>query len=244
MPSVLTPPPAQQISDLPTARVEVATPIIAPPGATSPAPETPKAGLRPRALLAVGATGIMLVFAVLSVALLPALQPATSTSALYHQTLTAPADGWPNSDGCQFTASGYQVSGPNVCFYGGQDVRDASVSVTVTRASDGNDPSAGIAFRRTGPGAFYTFEIDGAGDWAVYKRGTILQQGENDAIKTDAGAKNQLEAQMKGSHYIFFVNGTQVAQADDAEFAIGKVGLTGYTGLEVVYTDFTIAPLR
>ena len=62
-------------------------------------------------------------------------------------------------------------------------------------------------------------------------------------IKTDAGAKNTLQVQMKGDHFVFSINGARVAQADDAEFTSGQVGLTGYTGLKVVYTDFTIAPL-
>lgn len=167
---------------------------------------------------------------------------AASTNGSYHQALTAASDGWPNSGACRFTSSGYEVSGPSDCFYGGQDVRDATVSVTMKRVSGGDDPSAGLAFRRTGPGAFYTFEIDGNGNWVVYKRGAVLKQGESDAIKTDPGAKNTLQAQMKGSHFTFSVNGAQVAQADDAEFAAGKVGVTGYTDLAVVYTDFTITP--
>jgi hypothetical protein len=108
--------------------------------------------------------------------------------------------------------------------------------------SGGSDLSAGIAFRHVDPGSFYTFEIDGNGDWAIYKRGKVLQQGVSTAIKTDAGAKNTLQVMMNGSHFTFVINGAQVAQADDAEFAAGAVGLTGYTGLKVVYTDFTITP--
>ena len=135
------------------------------------------------------------------------------------------------------------MSGPSACFYDGQDVRDATVSVTMARTSGSADLSTGLAFRRAGPGAFYTFEIDGNGDWAVYKGKSVLQQGVSLAIKTDAGAKNTLQVQMKGDHFVFTINGEQVAQADDAEFASGQVGLTGYTGLKVVYTDFTITPL-
>jgi hypothetical protein len=191
------------------------------------------------------AATIFALLVVLSTAFaLTALRPTAVTgNATYHQALTAAAEDWPNSGACRFTASGYEVSGASVCFYGGQDVRDATISVTMTRTSEGNEPSAGLAFRRIGPGAFYTFELDGNGDWAIYKRGTVLQQGDNDAIKTDQGAKNTLRVQMKGGHFSFFVNGAQVAQLDDAEFAAGEVGLSGYTGLKVVYTDLTIAPL-
>jgi hypothetical protein len=168
--------------------------------------------------------------------------PAPTTTGVYHQPLTAAAADWPNSGACRFTPQGYEISGPSVCFYDGQDVRDATISVTMIRASGGNDLSAGIAFRRADVGAFYTFEIDGNGDWAIYKRGTVLQQGVSIAIKTDAGAKNTLQVKMNGSHFTFAINGAQVSQADDAEFAEGAVGLTGYTGLKVVYTDFTIVP--
>jgi hypothetical protein len=197
-------------------------------------------------LLLVAAIVIMALVGVSAALLISALQSKGATpptTSVYHQTLTAPAADWPNSGACQFTASGYEVSGPSACFYDGQDVRDATVSVTMTRTSDDAGPAAGLAFRRTGPGAFYTFEIDGAGDWAIYKRGTVLQQGDSAAIKTSAGAKNTLQAQMKGGHFAFSINGELVAEADDTAFATGKVGLTGYTGLKVVYTDFTITPL-
>jgi hypothetical protein len=238
------------VSALPTQRVKAATLPAAPSVEESPAAPTTLPSTerkRPRGAVVLVAAIVMLLLASVSAALLAlALRPGTvasTSSVAYHQTLTAPTQGWPNSGACQFTPTGYEVSGPSVCFYDGQDVRDATVSVTMTRASGGNDPSAGIAFRRAGPGAFYTFEIDGNGDWAVYKRGTVLQQGVSVAIKTDAGAKNTLQAQMKGGHFTFSINGKRVAQADDAEFAAGAVGLTGYTGLKVVYTDFTIAPL-
>jgi hypothetical protein len=168
--------------------------------------------------------------------------PAPTTTGVYQQPLTAAAAGWPNSGACQFTPQGYEISGPSVCFYDGQVVSDATISVTMIRASGGSDLSAGIAFRRADAGAFYTFEIDGIGDWAIYKRGTVLQQGVSTTIKTDAGVKNTLQVKMNGSHFTLAINGKQVAQADDAEFAAGAVGLTGYTGLKVVYTDFTITP--
>jgi hypothetical protein len=241
--SAPVPSPAQDVSDLPTQRVKATLP---PATASAPPASTPsRSAVRPRARIVVVAATIVALLVVVSAALaLTTLRPAVATTnAAYRQPLTAVAEGWPNSGACRFTASGYEVSGPSVCFYGGQDVRDATISVTMTRTSEGNEPSAGLAFRRTGAAAFYTFELDGNGDWAVYKRGTVLQQGDNDAIKTDQGAKNTLRVQMKGGHFTFAVNGAQMAQLDDAEFATGEVGLTGYTGLKVVYTDLTIAPL-
>jgi hypothetical protein len=177
----------------------------------------------------------------LTVALRSAPSAATTTG-VYHQPLTAVAAGWPNSGACRFTPQGYEISGASACFYDGQVVSDATISVTMLHASGGSDLSAGIAFRRTDPGAFYTFEIDGNGDWAVYKRGTIVRQGVSIAIKTGTGAKNTLTVKMSGGHFTFAINGVQVAQADDAEFAAGAVGVTGYAGLKVVYTDFTITP--
>jgi hypothetical protein len=239
------PAPAQDISDLPTQHVKATAP---PPVMAAAAPVTPSTTRRlPRAALVVAA-GIIVgsLAGVSAILLLLALRPVISdptSSSVYHQALTAPAAGWPDSGACRFTTSGYEVSGPSACFYDGQDVRDATVSVTMTRTSGSDDISTGLAFRRIGPGSFYTFEIDGNGDWAIYRGGTILQQGVSLAIKTDAAAKNTLQVQMKGDHFVFSINGAQVAQADDAEFATGKVGLTGYTGLNVVYTDFTITPL-
>jgi hypothetical protein len=243
------PAPAQDVSDLPTQRVKATLPPVAAQviPATPAMPTTPPTTRHPRTWLVL-ATAIVLGSLVglsatlLMVALRSAPSTATTTGA-YQQPLTAVAAGWPNSGACQFTPQGYQISGPSACFYDGQVVSDATISVTMLRASGGSDLSAGIAFRRADPGAFYTFEIDGNGDWAIYKRGTVLRQGVSIAIKTDAGAKNTLKVRMNGSHFTFAINDVQVAQADDAEFAAGAVGLTGYTGLKVVYTDFTITSL-
>jgi hypothetical protein len=234
--SLPTPTPAQDVSDLPTQRVKATAP---------PEPLAPSTAWKaPRfAFLLVAATIIVALVIASAALLIPALRSAPTSSGAYHQALTVPTAGWPDSGACRFTASGYEISSPSACFYEGQDVRDATVSVAMTRTSESADISTGLAFRRTGPGAFYTFEIDGNGDWAVYKRGTVLQQGVSVAIKIGAGAKNTLQVQMKGGHFTFSINGEKVAQADDAEFATGKVGLTGYTGLKVVYTDFTITPL-
>jgi hypothetical protein len=240
------PAPPQDVSDLPTQHIKATLPPVA-AQAIPAAPVLPTARRLPLTALVVAAgivvgslVGVSVIL--LIVALRPAISDPTSSS-VYQQALTAPAAGWPDSGACRFTASGYEVSGPSACFYDGQDVRDATVSVTMMRTSGSGDSSTGLAFRRIDPGAYYTFEIDGNGDWAVYKRGTVLQQGVSIAVKTDTGAKNTLQVQMKGGHFVFSINGEQVAQADDAEFASGKVGLTGYTGLKVVYTDFTITPL-
>jgi hypothetical protein len=240
------PTPAPDVSELPTQRVKATLPPVA-AQAIPAASATPTTTRRPRTWLVL-ATAITLGSLVgLSVTLLTvALRSAPSaatTTGVYQQPLTVAAAGWPNSGACQFTPQGYQISGSSACFYDGQVVSDATISVTMLRASGGSDLSAGIAFRRADHGAFYTFEIDGNGDWAIYKRGTILQQGVSVAIKTGAGAKNTLQVKMNGSHFTFAINGEQVAQADDNEFAAGAVGLTGYTGLKVVYTDFTITPL-
>jgi hypothetical protein len=240
--TLLVPAPAPDVSDLPTQRVKVTLPPVAIQDIPA-APALPTARRQPRVLLVIVAGVVVgsLVGASL-ILLISALRPAPAPNGAYNQALTVPAAGWPDSGACRFTASGYEIGGPSVCFYDGQDVRDATVAVTMTRTGGSDDISAGLAFRRVGPGAFYTFEIDGAGDWAVYKRGTLLQQGVSVAIKTGTGAQNTLQVQMKGGHFTFSINSEQVTQADDEEFAVGKVGLTGYTGLKVVYTDFTITP--
>ena len=243
------PTPAQDVSDLPTQRVKATLPPVAAQAipVAPAAPTTITTTRRPRTWLVL-ATAIVLGSLVgLSVTLLTvalrAAPSAATTTGVYQQPLTVAAAGWPNSGACQFTPQGYEISGPSACFYDGQVVSDATISVTMVRVSGGSDLSAGIAFRRADPGAFYTFEIDGNGDWAIYKRGKVLQQGVSIAIKTDAGAKNTLQVKMNGSHFTFAINGEQVTQAEDAEFAAGAVGLTGYTGLKVVYTDFIITPL-
>jgi hypothetical protein len=43
-----------------------------------------------------------------------------------------------------------------------------------------------------------------------------------------------------GSHFDFFVNGTQVGQIDDASYPTGEVGLEGSQNCEVVFTNLAI----
>lgn len=68
----------------------------------------------------------------------------------------------------------------------------------------------------------------------------VVDYTPNAAIHGGYNVENTLEVQAIGSHFEFFVNGTQVGQADDTWFQVGEVGLTGDQDIEVVFTNITI----
>ena len=175
------PTPAQDVSDLPTQRVKATLPPVAaqaiPAAPTTPA--TPTTTRRPRLLLLLAAA--VVIVSLVGVRLPRSDQPCDRRPRPPRPLASTNSRSPPlRQDGPERRLPVHPArlsdQRPERCFYDGQVVSDATISVTMIRASGGSDLSAGIAFRRADAGAFYTFEIDGNGDWAIYKRGTVLSR--------------------------------------------------------------------
>ena len=93
----------------------------------------------------------------------------------------------------------------------------------------------------------YDFDIDSNGKWVVYKCGsgttcTKLQDyTPNAAIHSGLRASNTLMVRALGSHFDFFVNGTQVGQVDDTSYTSGMVGLSSGDSIEAVFSNLVIS---
>lgn len=184
----------------------------------------------------------------------PTATPTPVEHALYQAPMTSAATGgkwpgdrsWPNDDQCSQRDDGYHITNNAVCILSRYTPpADVNISVTVKQVTGLTDPSYGIAFHRTSPGNFYTFEISSSGHWYFFKEenGTIKQMAgatTTSAIHKGINASNTLTVRISGTHYRFFINGQLVGTGDDKAFTSGQTGLDGNDQIEVVYTNFSV----
>ncbi len=175
----------------------------------------------------------------------PTATPVERT--LFAEPLTSTSDrNWPNDGQCSQRADGYHVTANVVCILNRYTPPpDVNISVDVKQLSGLPDVSYGLAFRRSGTGNFYTFEINTSGLWFFFKaQGGQMKpvgvQTTSRAIRKGLNATNTLMVRITGSHYTFFVNGQLVGSGDDSAFGSGQVGLEGNDQVELVYTNFKV----
>jgi hypothetical protein len=164
---------------------------------------------------------------------------------VYSSTLTGNVTDWPNGGGCTPESDGYHITAGVACYPNLADQSDVTLTVTVMQLSGDQSQTYGVSFRRVSQSNRYFFDIDSNGEWGFGKsvNGTdtfIIDATTNAAIQTGQNASNTLQVQASGSHFTFFVNGTQVGQGDDSTYASGKWGLEGSNNIEVVFTNITI----
>lgn len=171
-------------------------------------------------------------------------QPNTG-NIIYQNALTSSADGWTTDSHCSFSDDGYHIQGGYICYAPIDQQSDVDVDVQVSQLSGDSSSGYGIVFRRASQGNYYSFRVDSGGDWAAFvcqdSSCNKLDGGTDSAIQTGLNTTNDVEVVASGSHFVFFVNGTQVGSADDSTFASGEVGLSGADGAEVVFSDMIIA---
>jgi hypothetical protein len=107
-------------------------------------------------------------------------------------------------------------------------VTDFSLSVQVQQTSGAVDGEGGLIYRVQEPDLYYTFELNGMNQYAVYSHlddgwHTLIDWSNSDAILEDAS--NQLTVVATGSHFEYFINQQNVASLDDTSIADGMAGL-------------------
>jgi hypothetical protein len=107
-------------------------------------------------------------------------------------------------------------------------VTDFSLSVQMQQTSGAADGEGGLIYRVQDPGYYYTFELNGLNQYAVYARledgwHTLIDWSDSDAIQEDA--PNQLTVVATGGHFYYFINQQSVASLDDASLTSGVAGL-------------------
>jgi hypothetical protein len=172
---------------------------------------------------------------------------ALPPNVLFSDSLASNANGWGDNNGhCFFQDNAYHIKNNYICYAPAGDISDANVTVQAKQVAGSLLYPYGIVFRRTSTGNWYEFDIDSNSKWTFVKTvnettTTLIDYTPNTAIKGGLNTVNTLRVQIKGTHFVFFVNGTQVGQADDTTFASGLTGLSaGGDATEVAYTNFEI----
>jgi hypothetical protein len=108
------------------------------------------------------------------------------------------------------------------------------LEVEATQLGGPDDNSYGVIFRVGNPSAYYSFDISGDGYYAVRRRdeadgGSWSWITEKDWLDSSAihqgTSTNKIKIVAQGSHFTFYVNDQQVAEADDNTYRSGAVGL-------------------
>ena len=107
-------------------------------------------------------------------------------------------------------------------------VTDFSLSVQMQQTSGAVDGEGGLIYRVQKPNLYYTFELNGLNQFAIfYHLGdgwhTLIDWSDSKAIREDA--PNLLTVIGTGSHFEYFVNQQNVASLDDNTLGSGMAGL-------------------
>jgi hypothetical protein len=156
---------------------------------------------------------------------------------------------WTDDSNCFFGSGGYHINAGFICYAPADKVGNAVTSVSTKQISGPITYFYGLVVRRVSKGNYYEFQVDSNGKWRFGKvvNGTstdIVAQTANAAIKTGLNQVNTLSVQAQGSHFVFSVNGTQLGSSDDSTFTSGDTGLIGNDGIEVVFTNLSIANIK
>ncbi len=173
--------------------------------------------------------------------------PPPSAGVIYEDSLTDHPAGWPTTGGCAPRADGYHVTLGAICPAPlAHNLGDGVIRVTAQAVTTNTNTSYGLVFRLVDLKNYYGFEITPNGKWTFYKEvngsfNSLVDYTFVGAIQMGSTARNTLEVDANGGHFVFRDGGVLVGQADDATFRSGGCGVDGASGSEVVYTDFRVA---
>ncbi len=247
-------------SDTPASRFDIAPTIpISPPkwGRQQPSsdPRKPSSGTRTALIIAI----VLFVFSGLAVTVYAvsnvghgtaptatAKPTATPQEAIVVQDSLAKNNlGWPKTDHCFFQDESFHVKDNRYC-YAGKPYADARITVQATQLSGPTTAPYGIVYRVTSLSDFYGFEVSGNGTWFVWKCTAgnctkIVPTTQTTKMQGEVGEINSLSVLMQASHFEFFINNEKVGTVDDDTYTTGNVGLEAGKGIEVSFTNLTIA---
>ncbi|MBK7453059.1 MAG: hypothetical protein IPJ46_04860 [Anaerolineales bacterium] len=182
---------------------------------------------------------------------------APSGSMLFQDDFTQPVTGWDRftaSEGTiDYDAGGYRllVNSPETNFWSTphKNFADIRLEVDAGKLGGPDENRIGLICRYTGTD-YYFFMISSDGFYGIgmYSGEKALLLG-TDELKSDHNIKtglavNHLRADCIGDTLTFYVNGTQVASAQDATLKSGDVGLLagtfGQPGVDVIFDNFVV----
>jgi hypothetical protein len=183
----------------------------------------------------------------------PTLAPSPTATPretpIFQDALTGPVNPWPvDGTHCQFQGGSYHVLRNFICFAPVGVQSDVAISVQVKQISGAGTLFYGLAFRYGDAKDFYLFRINSNSTWLFGKETNgvetnITPDTTNSAIKSGLNVVNTVLVRVKSAHFDFFVNGTNVGEANDASLSAGTLGLIGANSADVAFTNMQIATL-
>ena len=186
---------------------------------------------------------------------------AKSGSVLFHDDFSNPSSGWDqtsDSDGStDYANGGYRIlvnttnlviwANPNQTFQ-----NDVRIEVDATKSAGPDTNAFGVICRYNDKDNFYRFLItsDGyAGISKIIKGDVTVISSADGKIQTvnninKGTASNHIRADCIGSTLTLYVNGNQVATANDSSLSGGDAGLFARTydtgGVDILFHDFNV----
>jgi hypothetical protein len=202
---------------------------------------------------------LLLITLSLACALTPAAQQPVlpSGTVLFQDNFTQATTGWDRlmaTEGIMdYDGGGYRmlVNSLQTNFWSTphKNFSDVRIEVDSGKLGGPDENRIGLVCRFTGSDYyFFLISSDGFYGIGVYKGGLALLLGQNEMqsnpnIKTGL-AVNHLRADCAGNTLTFYVNGFQVAQAQDSTLASGDIGLLAGTfaqpGVDIVFDNFVV----
>jgi hypothetical protein len=180
-----------------------------------------------------------------------------SGETLFFDDFTNTSSGWDRFTSAEGTmdydGSGYRflVNALQANFWStpGQSFQNVRMEVDVAKLSGPDENRIGLLCRFV-ENNYYFFMVSSDGYYTIgkYIGGNAIQLGQsemqfNESIHQGL-AVNHLRADCDGSSLTFFVNGTAVAKAEDADLTEGDVGLLAGTfaqpGVDVIFDNFVV----
>lgn len=178
----------------------------------------------------------------------PTASPTPVETVKFQDSLNPPSSKWQISSHSFPSHGGYEVAGAWTTYAFLEGLGNQTISVRMSQLSGPSDQFYGILFRATNDSlpTGYFFGITENQQWTFAQ----MSQGDSSSIvapttdvhiKAGLNASNTITVRAIGSHFIFYINGTEVGRADKSAFSSGRIGLiTTAGGLDVVYNDFKI----
>ena len=178
---------------------------------------------------------------------------------LYQDDFSDPGSGWDvyadEISANEYYENGFRISVNQPGYYSWanpqQDFGDVRVEVDTQRSGGGEDNYYGVLCRYQPDGSFYALVISSDGFYGILKRtgssdpvpiGTS-EMLESSFINTgDEG--NTIQAECQGNWLALTVNGHKLAEAEDADFISGDVGLIVATlssdSTAIIFDNFSV----
>lgn len=168
---------------------------------------------------------------------------------IFSDPLTAPIHPWRvDAAYCLFKGGSYHILHDIICSAPIGVQSDVAVSVQVRQVAGNVGFGFGISLRFAGAGNFYAFLITSNSTWLFvrYVNGkltSLIPETVNAVIKPGLNVSNTLLVRVKGAHFDFFINGTQIGETNDRAFSAGLVGLIGAENIDAAFNNFQVATL-